>query len=414
MELELLLIGDELLSGRISDKNGSWLSAFLFKLGVSLKRITTVSDNPDIIESTLKEILKRSDAVITSGGLGPTLDDVTKLSLGNLFNETMEASEKALEITRINYQRKGKNFDNQNKSKNAYDFLPKSVFPINNPDGYAPGLGAYYEGKAILCGPGVPREFRTIVEKEFMPILLKDQGAIVRQVQWTCRTMGVPEEKIYFDLAPEIWEKLSQYGSVSSYPQTWGIDIVVTYPESNEIPEKLNQIVNATPIKDYIWQIGNLSLEELVIKTAIEKNISISVAESCTGGMIASRLTDIPGCSKVFKGNITSYSNEAKVNLLEVSKSSLENHGAVSETVAKQMAIGALKKLNSDISVSTTGISGPDGGSEEKPIGTLALGWANKKDSHSELLNYSGDRKRLKAIFTQKALFKLLDLLKQA
>lgn len=413
IDIELLLVGDELLSGRISDQNGSWLSGFLFKQGISLKRITIINDDLETFISAVKEILGRSDAVITSGGLGPTLDDLTKLALAKLFNEPLEANDEALKITQENYRRKGKNFDKESKLNNSYEFLPQSVFPLNNPDGYAPGLGAYYQDKPILCAPGVPREFKSMVEKEFLPLLTKKYKTIQKKLQWTCRTIGIPEEKIYFDLAPNLWEELGQFGSVSSYPQIWGIDIVVTYEESDLIAPRLNQIVNSSKIKDYIWQIGNLSLEELVIKNAIEKNITISVAESCTGGLISSRLTDVPGSSKIFKGNITSYSNEAKINLLEVKPKTLNSEGAVSESVVEEMALGVLKKLNSNISVSTSGIAGPDGGSSEKPVGTLALGWATKNGRGSEVVKYSGNRKRLKNIFTQKALFKLLELINQ-
>ena len=217
-------------------------------------------------------------------------------------------------------------------------------------------------------------------------------------------------------MEPKLWEKLSQFGEVSSLPHKLGVDIGIklTAETDQEILEKkeaLNTIMQDTTLKDFIWHIGSESLEEVIIEKAKEKGLTIGFSESCTGGLLAHRLTNVSGSSSVFWGSIVSYANEVKMGCLQVEKDTLKNHGAVSEQTAFEMAIGARKNLGVDIAISTTGIAGPLGGSPEKPVGTVGIGSSTKEITESEILHFQGDRDQLKYAFSQAALYKLLDII---
>lgn len=413
--VELLIIGDEILNGRISDKNGPWLSSFLFSKGLPLKRITSIRDEIDQIIAAILEAKKRSTVLILSGGLGPTLDDVTKDALGKLLNKPLTLNQNALEVASLNYQRNGRDFNDVIPKGNKYHYLPEGILPLNNPLGYAPGLMTTIDNTQIFCAPGVPREFKAMVEEEFLPLILKKHKITKFPIQVTIRTRGIPEEKIFNEVVPNLWEELSKKGQVSSYPQVWGIDIVVTLEDSSDkkIPEEIYQILKDSPLHPYVWQYGNQKIEEFILQLAKEKNLKISCVESCTGGLIASRLTNISGSSESFLGSATTYSNEAKINLLKVKELSLKNKGAVSHEVAQEMALGGNQLFHSDICVSTTGIAGPTGGSDEKPVGTIFIGISKKGKAESKNFEFRGDRLRLKEIFSQQALFLLLEKIKE-
>ncbi len=198
---------------------------------------------------------------------------------------------------------------------------------------------------------------------------------------------------------------------MSSYPKIGGIDIVVTY--EGDRGKEIQNILEESALAPYIWQFGDLSVEELIIKIAKEKKKTIAVAESCTGGKIASRLTDISGSSEVFLGGVVSYSNECKMKVLQVQKETLDQYGAVSDPTASQMAKGVKELLNADLSISTTGIAGPTGGTPEKPVGTISIG-QSYQNTESKTYQFHGDRARLKNYFTQVALWSLLDILQSA
>lgn len=414
MNIELIIIGNELLNGKITDKNTFWLSRFLASKCLCLYQVTIVQDYlPDILKA-LGDAFSRSQVVITSGGLGPTGDDLTKSALAAYFKKEMVHSDKAMEIVTRNYN----NFEKiPHVKKNGYTQLPKDFEPIYNPKGYAPGLLYQFEDKKkmMMALPGVPREFESMFAAQLYPYI-KNLLTVpdLKSSNITIRTRNLPEETIFFDLCPGLWEELCSFGVVSSLPKLLGVDIgiALSYSQQSEFEEMKNKVIehiNKTPLKNSIWQIGDDPIEKFILDKAESKKLSIACAESCTGGLLSSRLTDIPGSSKSFKGGIIAYSNEIKRDLLGVNEQTLKNNGAVSKNVACEMAIGVRQEFNTSIGIATTGIAGPDGGSIEKPIGTLAVAVSTLEQTRSYLFHFKGDREALKQKFTQMALYLCLE-----
>jgi len=287
-----------------------------------------------------------------------------------------------------------------------------------NPKGLAPGITYFSpEKKLIMAGPGVPREFTEMVDTEFFPLIKKHfHNRFEENYQTVVRTQGVPEEKIFFEMCPTLWKDLEAFGKVSSLPHTIGIDIVISYHGDENSHEKTQQkikdLISTTPLKDHVWQWGNVSVAELVLEKAKNKKCTFAFAESCTGGLASSKITDLPGSSAVFHGSIISYDNSIKENILKVQSQTLKDFGAVSIETAKEMARGARELLKTDYAISISGIAGPDGGTAEKPKGTVAIGFASKDKNGAELFLFPGDRIRLKDRFSDKALLTLLELMK--
>ncbi|MCO4795159.1 MAG: nicotinamide-nucleotide amidohydrolase family protein [Bacteriovoracaceae bacterium] len=414
MKVEFIGIGSELLYGRVSDSNGPWLASFCSEYGFELQGITICNDTKESITEVVMRGLNRSDILFISGGLGPTEDDMTKKVLSEIFKEKVEQSVIAEKIVASNYERLNKSWT---PDWNHYHFIPTHFIPFDNPKGLAPGLGYKTENSMLFCAPGVPKEFRSMVKDVFFPYIVeKTSFKAVTKKQITVRTHSVPEEVIFNELAPNLWKDLSKVGSLSSLPQTMGIDLVLTLPSDSNFEnslEEVKNIINKTELHKNVWQWGNISLEEFIIQTFNNQNLTFSFAESCTGGLSGHRMTDVPGSSSSFLGSCVTYSNSSKNSILNVPNKLIDQFGAVSTEVAKEMANGGLKKFDSDISISWSGIAGPTGGTKSKPVGTLALGWATKDGiSGSEIFNYNGNRDWLKKRFSEKGLFKLLELSK--
>jgi nicotinamide-nucleotide amidase len=416
--IKLVVIGNEILNGKIFDKNIYWLARFLNRNNLQLNQSIVAHDNYSELEKIFRQTIDETDIFITSGGLGPTKDDITKDFYENFFGLPIEKSEEAYAIVEENYKRKGMDFSTK-ETANCYPFLPKGVMPFNNPLGLAPGLGYKFDHrgkrKILLSAPGVPWELSAMVEEEFYPFIKKElslNSSFTDRVN--IRTKLIPEEKIFTTIAPNLWSQLEQLGQVSSLPQIIGIDITVSIEgknqnEMNQKRTEIIKIVKDTPLKGAIWQIGETPLNEFIVQKAKEKKFTISTAESCTGGLIASLLTDISGSSEIFLGTAVTYSNSSKENIINVQNDTLEKFGAVSIETAKEMAEGTRKVFGSDIGISTTGIAGPLGGSKEKPVGTVCIGISDHNNTEAKLYNFSGERTALKTLFARMALYTLLD-----
>lgn len=414
LSVSMIVIGDEILNGRTTDLNGSWLSKFLFKKGLEFKSLRFIRDNVEEMNEALKASLHDSDIVITSGGIGPTLDDKTKGTLADYFGKKIIERQDVAAVVTENYIRFGRTWA---PSTNHYHFFPEDFEAIKNPRGLAPGL-LYFskDNKLVMAAPGVPREFTAMVEEEFFPaIKARFADRLKENFQCVIRTQGVPEEKIFFELCPTLWQDLETFGKVSSLPHTIGIDIVVGYhgtqKSHEETSKKIKELISKTPLAPHVWQWGNRSINEMVLEKALEKKCTFAFAESCTGGLTSSKITDLSGSSAVFFGGIISYDNSIKENVLKVKKETLEKFGAVSVECAVEMARGVRELLKTDYAVSITGIAGPTGGSAEKPIGTVAIGVASKDKNHAVLFHFPGDRIKLKDRFSDKALLTLLELM---
>jgi nicotinamide-nucleotide amidase len=412
---QIILIGDEILNGSISDANLAPLASWLLSRGIKLTQVTTVRDEREGLTKTIKQAWKASDLVITTGGLGPTKDDITKSVLGEITQGELKESSMATALVSAQYEKIGKEWK---KETNLYHMIPDGVEVFKNPMGLAPGLKIKKEGKLLLATPGVPRELRAMINEEFDD-LLKDSfpGLSLPDEKISIRTKGIPEERIFFELMPDLWSYLETFGKVSSLPQLLGVDIHIQIP-SNEskrtkqaAQEEIQKKLADSPLSAHIWHWGHESIEEIVVEKASQTGLKIALAESCTGGLVAHRLTNVSGSSRVFIGSLVTYANEAKENLLQVQNETLLNHGAVSTQVATEMARGARIATSADIAISLTGIAGPTGGSEEKPVGTLCIGDSTKASDNAKRVNYFGDRDYLKKRFSQVAFFRLLEII---
>ncbi len=415
MRIEFMAIGNELLNGKTADSLGFWLSRELAKNSYQLSASHIYPDNSELLIEKIRFHLSKCDILILSGGLGPTQDDKTKDCLQRAFNKELVFNEQANQIIKNNQKRFGReNIDTQK----LYSQIPQDFIAFANSKGMAPGLGYFHEQnrKLILAAPGVPREFHNMMQNEFIPFIKQKfpQEKRYRKAV-NARTKLIPEEQIFTQLCPTLWKDLSQYGEVFSLPHVMNVDIGVYLEEDaqdliDEKEKKIIKLITSSPLKEHIWQIGQIPLEEYIVQKATTKKITFSFAESCTGGLCASRITDISGSSAVFYGSVVSYSNEVKNKTIDVQNETMIASGAVSIETAKEMAVGVMEEIEADIAISLTGIAGPGGGSQEKPVGTVCIGSCNTGgNSWAKKYQLSGDRQQLKYRFSQLGLFRLLE-----
>lgn len=408
----LLCIGNELLNGKISDRNGQFLAKELTSYSHQLIGQLFLPDSWLEFQQGMDLALHSSDIILLSGGLGPTKDDQTKSFLARYFGLSLEKNEQAFQLAKLQYQKIGKDFES---SMSQYEKIPLGFSPLENKQGLAPGLKYEWNKKTIVALPGVPREFYSMA----LDLIQSLAPAECFTKLMTAKTLGLPEEVIFNQKSKELWTQLEKYGEVSSLPHSLGVDIGVVLKENDlskiEDKEKaVMDVIQKSEISSYIIAWGNQPLQEHLFKILQERNLTLSTAESCTGGLIASMITDIPGSSQCFQGSIVSYSNQSKIDLLAVHKDTINQFGAVSIQVVEQMLKGAQQKFNTDITLATSGIAGPGGGSSEKPVGTLVYGIRIKDQSFVEKIHFKGNRKLLKERFAlqviSSALKKLKDL----
>jgi nicotinamide-nucleotide amidase len=407
----IIIIGDELADGHIQDINILPITRTLKEHGIYSAQVSIVRDQEDSLKSILKSAWDQHDLVITTGGLGPTQDDITKKMIGELAEGTLQISDKAQALVESHYQRINRPW---NKETNSYHMIPEGIEALLNPVGLAPGLCYQNDKKLLLAAPGVPRELVAMLNEVFIPIITKTFAGKLTPLKSFCvRTYGIPEEKIFFDLEPDLWEQLKKYGKVSSLPQSSGVDINVAMSthDFDLYKDELTTLFQQTSFAANIWQFGTMTLPEYILQQARAKKLTISCAESCTGGLVSSMFTDIAGCSDVFLGGAVTYSNEAKIDLLNVAPETIEQFGAVSEEVVRQMSAGASKHFQSDLSVSFSGIAGPSGGSTDKPVGMVAMAVTYQSTTQSFIYHMHGNRLQLKQRFAMRGLAHLLKII---
>jgi len=408
MKFGFLIIASEILNGKISDLNGKKLVEFLQTKGLSLSLTLVVPDDEKMILEALDFLYSKVNVVITSGGLGPTLDDLTKETLGKYFQKTTEFSDEALVVATQNYERHGRVFPGKD---HGYSFLPKGFKALSNSTGFAPGLFFSENHRTLFSAPGVPREFSSMLKDHFFKLIPASE---TYTKNFIARTKRVPEEKIFKDVDPTLWEKLSHFGDVSSLPIVYGVDIGVTLKaqsqaELDEKEKNIFELFKSSPIFTSVWHFGSESIEEVIIKKAAAKKITIALAESCTGGYITHRLTNVSGSSSVIKGSFVTYQETMKTEILEIPADFINQKGVVSPEVAKEMASQTRQKLNVDLAFSTTGYAGPTGGDERYPVGSVCLGVSRKNLTESSHYHFHGDREALKQRFTQALLYLILE-----
>lgn len=371
---ELISVGTEILLGDILNTDAQFLSIELAKLGISVIHQSTVGDNRERLLAQLKEAADRSDIIILSGGLGPTPDDLTKEVCCEFFGKKMFLHEPTVEKIKTYFSTKGMEMA-QNNLKQA--MLPKDCVIFPNDNGTAPGMAIEKDGVHILVLPGPPRELKPMFRNCAVPYLMQFSDRII--VSHNIRTFGIGES-LMAERVNDLFD--AENPTVAPYAKDGEALLRVTaMARTKEEAENLcepviNEIKNR--LDGFVYGVDYTCIEEAVIEKLKEKHMKVATAESCTGGLIAKRITDVPGASEVFDCGIISYANEIKHRVLGVSEDDLNKYGAVSEPVAKQMAQGALKVSGADIAVSVTGIAGPDSDSTNKPVGLVYIGLADR------------------------------------
>lgn len=371
---ELISVGTEILLGDILNTDAQFLSIELARLGISVIHQSTVGDNRERLLAQLKEAADRSDIIILSGGLGPTPDDLTKEVCCEFFGKKMFLHEPTVEKIKTYFSTKGMKMA-QNNLKQA--MLPNDCVIFPNDNGTAPGMAIEKDGVHILVLPGPPRELKPMFRNCAVPYLMQFSDRII--VSHNIRTFGIGESTMA-ERVNDLFD--AENPTVAPYAKDGEALLRVTaMARTKEEAENLckpviNEIKNR--LDGFVYGVDYTCIEEAVIEKLKEKHIKVATAESCTGGLIAKRITDVPGASEVFDCGIISYANEIKHRVLGVSEDDLKKYGAVSEPVARQMAQGALKVSGADIAVSVTGIAGPDSDSTNKPVGLVYIGLADR------------------------------------
>lgn len=373
---ELISVGTEILLGDILNTDAQYLSIELAKLGISVIHQSTVGDNRERLLAQLDEAAKRSDIIILSGGLGPTPDDLTKEVCCEFFGKEMFLHEPTVEKIKEYFSSKGIEMA-QNNLKQA--MLPKDCVIFPNDNGTAPGMAIEKDGVHILVLPGPPRELKPMFQNCAVPYLMQFSDRII--VSHNIRTFGIGESSMAENVN-DLFD--AQNPTVAPYAKDGEALLRVTaMAKTKEDAESLCEPIIEEIKKRldaYVYGVDYNCIEEAVVGMLKEHHLKVATAESCTGGLIAKRITDVPGASEVFECGIISYANEIKHRVLGVSEDDLNKYGAVSEPVAKQMAQGALKVSGADIAVSVTGIAGPDSDSTGKPVGLVYIGLADKEN----------------------------------
>lgn len=389
MKAEIITVGTEILLGDILNTNCRYLSRELAAMGIEMYYQITVGDNEERLLKTLEESLNRSDIVICTGGLGPTEDDITKEVCAKYFGYELELHKPSLDamIERFKHMNR---VPTKNNEKQAY--FPKEAYILKNDNGTAPGCIMEKEGKMIVVLPGPPKEMESMFENYVKPYLSKLTDDVIESE--VLRIIGVGESKVENDILDIIDSQTNP--TIATYAKGYECTLRITAkaksveeakelikPMSDEMKRRFGQSLYAT---------GETSIEEVVAKMLVENNLKIAVAESCTGGMVSASLINYPGISSVFMEGCVTYSNEAKMKSLGVKKETLDVYGAVSDKCAKEMASGVAARYNTNVGIATTGIAGPGGGTDEKPVGLVYFGiYINGKVITKKYV-FNGDR----------------------
>lgn len=393
MKAEIITIGDEILIGQIIDTNSAWIAEQFNLSGIEIYQITSVHDDKEHILEALKKAEDKVDLVILTGGLGPTKDDITKHVLCKYFNTKMVFHEPTFE--HIKQRFKNRNID-LNKLNRDQALVPETCTVLPNKAGTAPGMWFEKNDTIFVSVPGVPFEMKYLVENEILP-RLQNNGKTKAIFHKTVQTQGLPESMLAQRI--ENWEtSLPKNIKLAYLPNPMSVRLRLSAIGNNldelksQVQDEIERLKQLIP--DHIFGFDNETLAEVIGKMLLGKGQTLAIAESCTGGYISHLITSVPGSSGWYKGGVTAYSNEIKLNLLGVSAKLLEEHGAVSEQVVREMAEGIRRKMSTDFSVATSGIAGPTGGTDEKPVGTVWIAVATPDKTVAEKFVFGDNRER--------------------
>jgi nicotinamide-nucleotide amidase len=406
MKIEILSIGNEVVSGDILNTNAAWLSEELGAQGFEPVRHLTIADDEGRIGDALLEAPSLVQAVIVTGGLGPTVDDFTLGIAGKVFGLPLKKDPGVMEQLEKFYAARNRTMT-PNQEKQA--MIPEGAEIFHNPVGSAPGVRLEFQGTHYFFMPGVPKEMKEIFQNSILPWLLRHRGSPVTHHSVLLRCFGAVEAKLDFLLQPLLKDRVklgeAQIAFRVSFPEIF-IKVNTGAPSSEEAEKQLKAALD--PIRKalapYLYGEGDETLEHVVGQLLLERKMTLATAESCTGGLIAHRITNVPGSSRYFLGGIVTYSNFLKKELLGVKDETLQAFGAVSAQTAIEMAEGLRLRLKADMGVSVTGIAGPTGGTEEKPVGTAHMALSTPMGTEEKKFYFPLDRERFKGLVSAVAL----------
>jgi len=411
MHVELITIGDELLLGLTTDTNAAYLARALSAAGIEVVRRTTVGDDAGAIAAAVGDAIQRTGAVITTGGLGPTSDDMTKPAIAELFGRGMQRDEDVLRAIERRFQALGQTMPAVNVQQ---AMIPEGARVLENHHGTAPGIWLEDEqGRWVVMLPGVPREMRGMTDDVVVPLLRERSGAQPAVIiSRTLRTTGIGESALAELLGEDAHDVEGL--AVASLPGWEGTDLRITARGLSR--ERACALLDAGAARlraragRYIYGEDGTDLATVVLERCRERGLQIATAESCTGGLLGARLTAISGSSDVYLGGVIAYSNSVKEQWLGVRDADIRTHGAVSEVVARGMAAGICERMGSEIGIGITGVAGPGGGTPEKPVGTVWIAVQVNGALQARCRVYPGDRREIRLRSTQAA----LDMIRRA
>ena len=411
MRIGILTIGNELTSGRTQDTNSAYISRAMQVQGWPVAAMMAVGDDDGAIHDALDYLLGRAGAVIVTGGLGPTADDITTAAIAKAFGLALYTDEAVLGHVRDLFKQRGRPWTDNNAKQAVF---PEGAQIIPNPTGTAAGFAVKREGKIVAVIPGVPEEARRMLQEGVIPLLRKAFPEESLHVETaTFKIFGIPEAAVDEAMAGADLAGLGV--AIGFYPNFPEIQIVLTAraalaEEARERIRAASALVEAR-VGKHIFARGQETLAGIVASLLTEKHLTLSVAESCTGGLVMDRLTDVPGSSVFFERGVVSYSNAAKISLLSVPEAVIRDHGAVSAETARLMAEGVRRLAGTHLGLGITGIAGPSGGTEAKPVGTVHLALTDGTKTIHRQCAFRRERRRNKVAASQEALLLLQDYL---
>lgn len=394
MIVELISVGTEILLGNIVNTNAAYLSEKCAALGLSCYYQDVVGDNEERLCETIKTALSRADILLLSGGLGPTQDDLTKEVAARVMGKPLYLHEESKAAIQAFFEKRGLEITDNNWKQ---AMMPEGCIVVDNPNGTAPGVIMAENGKHVILMPGPPNEMIPMFETSIIPYLSRLQSGVI--FSQTVKVCGVGESKVETMVKDLIEGQTNP--TIATYAKTGEVHLRVTARADDE--KEARKLVKPV-VKDLKARFGGhiyttddeVTLEKAIVDLLLANKLTISTVESCTGGLLAARLINVPGVSEVFKSGYITYSNKAKRRLLGIKKNTLLKHGAVSKEIAREMVKGAALISKADVTVSVTGIAGPDGGSEEKPVGLVYIGCNVCGRITVKEYHFSGDRSKIR------------------
>ncbi|MBV9234145.1 MAG: competence/damage-inducible protein A, partial [Candidatus Eremiobacteraeota bacterium] len=393
--VELIAVGTELLLGQLIDTNTAFIAQRLAEAGIDVRATHVIGDNRARIAALILEVLSRANGALTTGGLGPTIDDVTKEAVCDALGLDVELSEPALENMRRIFAAFGREMRSNNRKQAE---LPRGSVPLPNPNGTAPGFVAFSrEGKFVACVPGVPSEMRPMVTERLVPFLRQRLGVNETILTSVVRTIGLGESEVDYRIADLFRE--SQNPKIAVLAHSFRVDVkIMAKARSIEYAEALIAPLRAEierRLAGFVFGRDDVTPAGAILELSLQRGLTLAVAESCTGGRIAAALTAVAGASRSFLGGVVAYGDAVKREQLGVRQSTLDTHGAVSGQAAAEMARGVRVRLNANVALAVTGIAGPSGGSPEKPVGLVWLALDDPSETKTWRFHLNGKREAI-------------------